>query len=229
MAMVQKETSSVRKGLADRAKPRTAQSTGGGQANYASRFQNPAAGTNRARTVDRSRFQNPGAGAAPRPQAGRPQTAQAAVRPVPSPYQTPGRPGGRFGAWQPRRAQPIRPAPAAPQTAQPFYGGNQPQPPTAVPGQYQTPGRPAAPQTAQPFYPQQAVPGQYQPPGRPQMGPQVAQAAPMPVPGQYQTPGMPMQPGAESPQQEMARLQQRLAQLQQGQQVYNPTPYTGRW
>ena len=120
---------------------------------------------------------------------------------VPQQYQTPPMPGGRFGQWTPR-----------PRVAQPMA-----QP---VAPQYQTPARPMMPQ------------------------PQMAQAAPMQVPGQYQTPGRPMMPQPmqpqmpqpmqpqvaqpmEPPQQEIVRLQQRIAQLQ-GQTMYNPTPYTGR-
>jgi hypothetical protein len=52
--------------------------------------------------------------------------------------------------------------------------------------------------------------------------PTVATAAPMPAPAPTVA-----APAAEPPQQEIARLQQRIAQLMQGQ--YNPTPYTGRW
>ena len=212
MAQAATEASSVRKGLADRMKPRTAQSTGGGT-NYASRFQNPGAGTNVSRTVDRSRFQPSGgsvtAPARPRSQA---QAAPQPARPAPTtatagaPPTTPGRPGGRFGPWTPRAAAPVYPRQAAP-PIQPMRA------------------RPAMPMptVAQPM-PQQ-VPGQYQTPGRP-MAPTPTMATPAPMPTPQPMPGTMAAPTPEPPQQEMARLQQRLAQLQQ--QMYNPTLYPGR-
>lgn len=70
----------------------------------AQKFQNPGAGSNRARTVNRSRFQNPGAGGGRPPQSRGPSqmgggwyTATPGGQ-VPGQYQTPGRPnvgGGR--------------------------------------------------------------------------------------------------------------------------------------
>ena len=221
--MAQTQQAAVRQGLADRAKPKTAQSTGGGGGRGRidpDRFQNPNAARQSKLAhggLDYGRFQNPnaarqsvgnlhpqfaaGAGTPPAapaaPQSrglGPPQVAQRATMPVPAQYQAPPRPPGRFGQWTPRTAQ------------------------QAVPPQYQTPPRPAAPIVAQPMG--QAVPGQYQTPGRPMvpMQPQVAQAAPMPMAPQVM---------AETPQQEVARLQHRIAQLM-GPQMYNPTPYTGR-
>ena len=66
----------------------------------AQKFQNPGAGSNRARTVNRSRFQNPGAGGGRPPQSRSPShmgggwyTATPGGQ-VPQQYQTPGRPGG---------------------------------------------------------------------------------------------------------------------------------------
>ena len=217
-------STAVRQGLAKRAQPkRTAQSTGGGGTDYASRFLNPGAGTNRARTVDRSRFQNPGVGTRPAP-APRTAPAPRATRKVDpaqttvhrgysrpqtagAPPQTPGRPGGRFGAWQPRTAQAVRPA-AAPMQPMPARQPMQvaqaaPQP---VPGQYQPPGRPMAPQMAQPVYPQPQP--QMAQPFYPQPAPQVAQ----PVYPQPQV----AQPFYPQPQ---------TAQPFYPQQVYNPTPY----
>lgn len=231
MARTGTEASSVRKGLADRMKPKPKQaaSAGGGGTNYSARFQNPGAGSNRARTVrDPSRFQNRGGGQ-PAPTT-RPASTVGATRPV---GQTTihggfkgatatagagyGRPGSRFGQWQPRtavaapRAAPMQPVPPRQpmQTAQAA--------PQQVPGQYATPGRPMAP-----------------------MAPQMAQAAPMPQPmPQMAQPAYPQpmpqmaQPVYPQPMPQVAQpyYPQPVPQPAQPvypQQYYNPTPYTGR-
>jgi hypothetical protein len=248
MARVATETSSVRKGLADRMKPkpRQAQSTGarpaaGGRIDP-ERFQNPMA-ARRAKLarggLDYQKFQNPNAARKavgtlhPQFAAGAPSTGAAApatrkVDPTQTtihggfkgatatagtPPQTPGQPGGRFGAWQPRTAQAARPA-AAPMQPMPAR-------------------QPMAPQVAQPA----------PMPMRQPMVPQMAQAAPMPVPGPYQTPGRPVmpqpmpqmaQPVYPQPQPQVAQPfypppQPQMAQPVYPQQYYNPTPYPGRW
>ena len=152
MAVAQTEASSVRKGLSDRMKPKEAQSTqASGQTNYSSRFQNPGAGSNRSRTLDRSQFQNPNVGRRPQSQGYTQQGGQ-----VPGQYQTPGRPQTQ----QPQTAQPYYPQPQAPpqqtqappQTAQSYY------PPVQAPAVAGAPiqqPRYQPPQTAQSYYPQQ--------------------------------------------------------------------------
>lgn len=266
MAQVQTEASSVRKGLADRMKPRTAQSTGGRQAGG-------GAGQTAQRRIDPSKFLNPKAGysaygrrgqppatrSGPTPPAAQPTTG--ATRPVGAttvhggfrgasatagaPPTTPGRPGGRFGAWTPRTATPVRPMPArpqAPQVAQPY--GQQ------VPGQYQQPGRPMvqAPQVAQPMRQPMVAPQMAQPTGQPapqgnwiQANGQPAPIAPAPQPnwmqggGQYQPApqgnwiqaGGGQYPIASAP---MPGWMQGGGQPPAAPQWnYNPTPYPGRW
>lgn len=225
MARVQTEASSVRKGLADRMKPRTAQRSGGGQTGGGA---SPTA----QRRIDPGKFLNPKAGysaygrrgqppatrSGSTPPAPRPTTG--ATRPVGqttvhggfrgagatagAPPTTPGRPGGRFGTWTPRPPQVARAAPMQPVPAR------QPM------------------QTAQ-AAPQQ-VPGQYQPPGRP-MVPQMAQAAPMPQP--MPQPAQPFYPQVAPQPMQVAQpfYSQPAPQVAQPfypQQYYNPTPYTGR-
>jgi len=195
--MAQTQTTDVRQGLADRAKPKPKTATAAPSASGTtataqrridpSKFLNPAAGY----AAYGKGGQPPGRQSGPAPPAPTPPTGQFANQPGAMNYGRPPAtmPGGRFGAWAPR-----------PRVAQPVQ--------QAVPQQYQTPPRPMAPQVAQPM--QMPVPQQYQTPPRPMMQqpmqPQVAQ------------------PMAEPPQQEIARLQHRIAQLQ-GQTVYNPTPY----
>ena len=253
MAQVQTEASSVKKGLADRMKPRTAQKAAPASTPAAGgridpeRFQNPMTARRAKLTrggLDWQRFQNPntarqavgrlpsqGTAARPRPT---PQTAQP-IRPMPA---------------RPQMAQPVQPMPArpAPVAAQPSYPqqqvpGNMPQMPTGstyqptqqqnpiagapgqVPGQYQTPGRPMpqAPQVAQPVYPQ---------PG-PQPVPYPVQVGPQPVQGfnPYGPVAQPAYTPQPAPMPQMAQpfYPQPQWQPQQVQQQYNPTPYTGRW
>ena len=244
MAVAQTEASGVRKGLADRMKPKEAQSTqASGQTNYASRFQNPGAGSNRSRTLDRSKFQNPNVGRAPRRPQPTPYTGATQPRPsgqVPNQYQTPGRPQypqrqvaqptyapKQGGQW----SQTPQATAMASQVAQ---GGQWPQTPAvaaqaaqaAQGGQWsQTPEAAAmAVQAAQ------GGQGYSWQPGVPSTGAQWG----APPPGMNM--GAPPQWGAPPPGMNMAgppAPQWVNGQLQQGQpqaqQQYNPQAYTRRW
>ena len=218
--MARISSTAVRQGLAKRAQPKqTAQKASGGGTDYASRFQNPSAGTNIARTVkDPSRFLNRG-GASADPSAPATRRVDPAQTTVHRGYtkpqvagavpQTPGRPGSRFGAWTPRTATPAaRPMPSRPMTP--------------------------APQVARPFYPQ-PVPQIARPAPTVPVPAPAPVLAPAPVPAPL-TVAQPVPP-AEPPEQEIARLQQRIAELMRTpppvaqtaqpfypQQVYNPTP-----